>query len=64
MSKERKIDLLSGEACISLLNEPLDDDLGSLLNVRETALDRARRSWREANLICAERSQEDERRRV
>jgi hypothetical protein len=39
-------DLLAGEACISLINEPLDFEVEPL-----TGLDRARRSWGEANVI-------------
>ena len=37
-------DLLAGEVCLSLINEPLDD-LGSLLNERLSAREIARRRW-------------------
>jgi len=38
---------------VSLINQPLDD-LGSLLNERNRALERARRRWCEAYVICEE----------
>ena len=38
-------ELLAGEMCISLINEPIDFEVAPL-----TALERARRRWSEANV--------------
>ena len=51
-------DLLAGEVCLSLINEPLDD-LGSLLNERLSAREIARRRWgMEKRIIRPEHTKE------